>query len=71
MPNFVLVKQWIKAEAKNLGGYISERQAKALAGSYMTNFEDDPALRSSSLTYRDSTGEEACRAWFRNKIARK
>lgn len=69
MPNFVAVKKWIREAAAETGAQVSERHAKALAGSYMTTVEADSALRFSSTTYADPTAEAAVKAWFRRKVA--
>lgn len=69
MPKFTEVKRWIREAASEIGFYLPEMQAKALAGAWMTAYDDDPALRYSVLTYADSTGEQAVKTWFKEKAA--
>lgn len=65
MLTFKNVKQWIREEARSVGAQLSGKEAQAMAGAYMTEMDSDPALRYSSLTYADNTGEQAVKAWFK------
>lgn len=69
MPTFIQVKEWIREAGEHYGVKVSVRHAKSLAGAYMTSIEADPQLSYNSLTYTDTTGEEACRRWFASRCA--
>ena len=62
MPNFIQVKKWIQEAAELMGAKISGRKAKHYAGEYLLTL--DAQLSYNSLTYSDTTGEEACKRWF-------
>lgn len=66
MPNFIQVKKWIQEAAEMMGARISNRKAKHLAGEWL--LVQDATLSYNSLTYSDSTGEEACKRWFHSVI---
>ena len=62
MPTFIQVRKWIQEAAQLMGAKISVRKAKHYAGEYLLTL--DAELSYNSLTYSDSTGEEACKRWF-------
>lgn len=62
MPNFIQVKKWIQEAAELMGAKVSNRKAKHYAGEWLLT--QDAELSYNSLTYSDSTGEEACKRWF-------
>lgn len=66
MPNFIQVKKWIQEQAETTGVQISSRKAKHLAGEWL--MLQDPLLSYNSLTYSDTTGEAACKAWFLRQV---
>lgn len=67
MPNFMQVRDWIKEAADLMGARISNRKAKHYAGEWL--LLQDAALSYNSLTYSDTTGEKACKAWFIKEVA--
>lgn len=66
MLTFKNVKQWIREEARAVGAQLNGKEAQAMAGAYLTELDADPTLRYSVLTYADSTGEAAVKAWFKS-----
>lgn len=66
MLTFKMVKQWIREEARNMGAQLNGKEAQAMAGAYMTEMDADPMLRYSVLTYTDTVGEAAVKAWFKS-----
>ena len=66
MPTFTQVKKWIQEAAAQLGAEISNRKAKHYAGEWL--IIQDAMLSYDSLTYKDETGEEACKRWFMDQV---
>lgn len=63
MPTFVELRKMIQLAAAELGAKVSGNRAKSLAAALLTQQSDY-----STLTYKDTVGEEAVRRWLRDML---